>query len=62
MARMMTSGLIAAAIGAAVTVALSFVMAPPWELSRTLTCVCIASFIGSAVGYRAGYSQGQRTE
>jgi hypothetical protein len=59
MTRMMTSGLIAAAIGAAVTVGLSFVMTPPWDLSRILICVAVASFIGSAIGYQAGFNQGR---
>ena len=60
--RMMTSGLIACAVGVAATVGLSFVMAPPWELSRVIVCVAIASFIGAAVGFRAGQDLGQRKE
>ena len=58
MTRMITSGLIAAAIGTAVTIVLSMVMSPPWDLSRVLICVAVASFIGAAVGYQAGFTQG----
>jgi hypothetical protein len=57
--KMITSGLISAAIGAAVTFGLSLAMTPPWELSRTLICVAVASFIGGAAAFQAGYSQGR---
>jgi hypothetical protein len=59
---MVTSGLIAAAIGVAVTVGLSLVMPPPWELSRAIVCVAIAGFMGAAVGFSAGHAAGRREE
>ena len=51
---LLTSGLVAAVIGVVATLGLSFVMPPPWDLSRAMICVAIASFAGGAAGFSVG--------
>jgi hypothetical protein len=53
---MVVSGLIATAVALVVTFILSFLMPFPWDLSRTMLCVAVASFSGSAVSFQRGYS------
>jgi hypothetical protein len=53
-AGVLTSGLVAATFGVVVTLGLSQMMPFPWDLSRTLVCVGIASFSGAAVGFLGG--------
>ena len=56
---MVTSGLIASTIGGVMTVVLSLVMPYPWDLSRTIVCVVIASFVSAAVGFQKGLAIGR---
>jgi hypothetical protein len=51
---LLTSGVIAAVIGIGATFGLSLVMPPPWDLSRAMICVAIASFAGGATGFAFG--------
>jgi hypothetical protein len=50
----LTSGIIAAVIGVVATFVLSFLMPPPWDLSRAMICVAVASFAGGAAGFFVG--------
>jgi hypothetical protein len=56
---MAVSGLIAAAVGLAVTFVLSFVLPFPWNLWQTMLCVAIAAFSGSAVSFQRGVALGR---
>jgi hypothetical protein len=56
---MVVSGLIAAAIGLAVTFVLSFVIPFPWNLGQAMLSVAIATFAGSAVSFQRGHALGR---
>jgi hypothetical protein len=53
------SGLISTAIALLVIFVLGQLMPFPWDMSRTLLCVAIASFSGSAVSFVRGFGQGR---
>ena len=55
---MVTSGVIATVIAVVVILVLSRVVAFPWTLGQTMLCTSIATFAGSAVSYRMGFSAG----
>jgi len=52
---MVTSGLIAAAIGVVVILALSFVLPFPWSLGQTVVATALAAFFGAAVSFNRGF-------
>jgi hypothetical protein len=56
---MIVSGLISTAIALLVIFVLGQLMPFPWDMSRTLLCVAIASFSGSAVSFVRGFGQGR---
>jgi len=56
---MITGGLIAAVVGVTITLLLSLLIPFPWDGQRTLVCVAIASFMGSAVSFLRGYQVGR---
>jgi hypothetical protein len=59
---MLVSGVIAAVVGVVATLVLSMLMPPPWDLSRALICVAIASFSGGVAGFRSGLALGRRSD
>ena len=54
----LTSGIIAAVIGAAVVLLLSLALPFPWDLWQTVISVAVASFFGAAASYIQGVRAG----